>query len=421
MLYELTEKEFDEFSIKHPLTSFQQTSGWAKVKAKNGWGHHFYALKENDNIVAATLVLYKTFYGLFKMYYAPRGMLIDFENTELLKEFTDEIVAKVKSEGGMCFKIDPYVEDQQYDVYGNPVENGYDNRHLIDVLKRLGYEEQLDKNGYPQTTMLHTVYVLDVEGKSEEELLKACESSTKQRIRSYKKSGVTIRELERDELSKFNDLMNLTSKRKAFENRSLSYYEDIYDTFHEDGYVKFIVAEVDVDETIARYEQLKADSEAQIEKLLIKKQNHPNDFNGEGQIKEMENRISSSIRKIEETKRLKAQYGNPIILSGNMDFFWGDREVVSVYGGNNEELFMFNSAYAVYFEMIAYAAKNGYKRFNFYGIPNNPQDTNDETYGVYEHKRGYNGRVERYIGEFDYPVKKMIYRLYKTLLAIRNR
>ncbi|MBR2067238.1 MAG: peptidoglycan bridge formation glycyltransferase FemA/FemB family protein, partial [Solobacterium sp.] len=205
-----------------------------------------------------------------------------------------------------------------------------------------------------------------------------------------------------------------------FANRNLDYYQNIYDAFHEDGSVRFLVAEVNVDDTIARYEKLKADSEKTLEKLNTKKAARPDTFNGDGQINEMEMRISSSIRKIEEMTALKEKYGNPIILSGNMDMFWGNREVVSVYGGNNQELFMFNSAYAMYFEMIAYAAREGYERFNFYGIPNHPLDKDDEMYGVFEHKRGYNGRVERYLGEFDIPIQPTRYKLYKTLLKLRN-
>ncbi|MBR2066731.1 MAG: peptidoglycan bridge formation glycyltransferase FemA/FemB family protein, partial [Solobacterium sp.] len=177
MLVEMTAKEFDSYSYTHPLTSFQQSSAWAKVKEENGWGHHFWGWKENDTIVAAAMVLYKNFFKAFKMYYAPRGLLIDFNNKDVLKSFTQAIVQQIKLEGGMCFKIDPYVEDREYDVYGEPIENGYDNRYIINTLKALGYQEQLDKAGYPDTTMLHTVYVLDVKGKSEEELLAACEAS----------------------------------------------------------------------------------------------------------------------------------------------------------------------------------------------------------------------------------------------------
>ena len=36
MLVELTAEQFDTFSEKHPLTSFQQTSDWAKLKSSNG-------------------------------------------------------------------------------------------------------------------------------------------------------------------------------------------------------------------------------------------------------------------------------------------------------------------------------------------------------------------------------------------------
>ena len=45
-----------------------------------------------------------------------------------------------------------------------------------------------------------------------------------------------------------------------------------------------------------------------------------------------------------------------------------------------------------------FAADNGYKRYNFYGIQDvfNPKG---KDYGVYEFKKGFGGYVEELIGE----------------------
>ena len=87
MLEELTAREFDEFSRHHPLTTYHQTSAWAEVKKYTGWEHRFWGLRKEGKLAAATLVLRKTAGKVFKLYYAPRGFLIDFEDAELLKEF----------------------------------------------------------------------------------------------------------------------------------------------------------------------------------------------------------------------------------------------------------------------------------------------------------------------------------------------
>ena len=41
----------------------------------------------------------------------------------------------------------------------------------------------------------------------------------------------------------------------------------------------------------------------------------------------------------------------------------------------------------------------------------------DSDYGVYDVKRGFGGNTLEYVGEFDLPIKKMLYRIYK----LKNR
>ena len=69
-----------------------QIQEWANLKAKNGWVAHYVGLKDNKKIVAAALLLAKNVPIVKKkMFYSPRGFLIDYNNYELLKTFTKEI------------------------------------------------------------------------------------------------------------------------------------------------------------------------------------------------------------------------------------------------------------------------------------------------------------------------------------------
>ena len=72
--------------------------------------------------------------------------------------------------------------------------------------------------------------------------------------------------------------------------------------------------------------------------------------------------------------------------------------------------------------MIKYAIKNGFKKYNFYGIITY-NDKNNKDYGVYEFKRGFNGYVEKLIGEYEMPISKEYYiiKLYNNLKRIIKR
>ena len=115
---ELTEKEFLEYSKKSPYTSFFQMPDWAEVKKDNGWGHYYVGLKDNKNVVAATLLLYKKIKFFKNMFYAPRGFLIDYDNLELLEEFTRGIKKFLKDKNALFLKINPYIDYQERTVDG---------------------------------------------------------------------------------------------------------------------------------------------------------------------------------------------------------------------------------------------------------------------------------------------------------------
>lgn len=78
----------------------------------------------------------------------------------------------------------------------------------------------------------------------------------------------------------------------------------------------------------------------------------------------------------------------------------------------------FNAQYLIQWEMINYAVKNHYKRYNFYGITGN-FDKNNKDYGMYEFKKGFNGYVIQLIGELQLPITYH-YKLHHLLSFIRK-
>ena len=66
----------------------------------------------------------------------------------------------------------------------------------------------------------------------------------------------------------------------------------------------------------------------------------------------------------------------------------------------------------MYPEMIKDAYKDKVKYVNFLGVKN-IFDENDKDHGVYEVKRGFGGKTIEYIGEFDLPIRPILYKIYK--------
>ena len=88
----LTEKEFIKYSKNHPQASFLQTIELANLKKELGNIPHILGVKEKGKVIAATIILEEKSILGHKTFYAPRGYLIDYDNYELLKFFTEELI-----------------------------------------------------------------------------------------------------------------------------------------------------------------------------------------------------------------------------------------------------------------------------------------------------------------------------------------
>ena len=244
-LIKLDEKKFKKFADKHEQITFHQTKEWADLKKVNNWQAHYIGLEdENKKIVAGALLLAKELPIIKKkMFYSPRGFLIDYKDKKVLKKFTEEIRKYAKKEKAIFIKIDPYVEYQERDNDGKIVEGGYNNQEVVDNLQELGYKF-FGFNLMQDTLQPRWMHVIEINNRTEEEVQKDMESKTRQILRKNEKSGISTYEITRDQLPLFKEIMEHTSDRRDFVDRPLSYYEAMWDNLHDSGILKILIGEI---------------------------------------------------------------------------------------------------------------------------------------------------------------------------------
>lgn len=167
----LEEREFDKFASKHPNSSFYQSSSWGHLKEANGWSMHLLGIKNDNKIIAGTLLLSKKTPIGYDMFYAPRGFLLDYDNYEVLDFFTDNIKKYAKKRKGIFIKIDPYISYQERDINGNIVENGNNNKKAFDNLLRLGYKH-FGFNIMQDTLQPRWMFVTDTKDETIDSIMK---------------------------------------------------------------------------------------------------------------------------------------------------------------------------------------------------------------------------------------------------------
>lgn len=417
-LKQLTEEEFKDFAYHHEQASFLQTVGWGKLKEDNGWKCEFIGMEKKKKIIAATMLLSKMTPIKKKMFYAPHGFLLDYTDFELLDEFVSKMKNYVKENNGIFFKMDPYVMLVERDIDGKKVENGIDHTDVYQHLKELGFVE-INGKVTEQTLQGKWIYWIDINGRSMDEVITP---RIRQVMKKNEKNGVYVREGSYEELDKFKKVMDHISNRREFLSRSLKYYQEMYQALHKEGICKLYFAELNLKEQLDTCKKEK--------KVLDEEYNSKEQDFKDGKIEvnekkfrvrqnELKNAITRLDKSIHEYETLHKEHGDILTLAGIMYMIHGN-EVLSFIGGGYSDYLELQPAYSIHYEMIKYAVENNYRYYNFYGISGNLVES-DPMYGVYLFKRGFGGQVVELMGEFDYPVDKFYYRLYRISYDITHK
>lgn len=408
MLETLTSAEFNEFSKHHSMSTFFQSSYWGELKESTGWVSHIVGIKEKGIIVGASLILAKKI-PLFNKYvfYAPRGFLLDYEDTELLKQFSNELVKYVKKNKGIFLKINPYIIYQQRDINGNIIDNGTNNKKIVNDLISLGFKHNGFTINYGKDLEPRWLSVLDIKDKTEEEVLDNMRGTTRWGINNSYKHGLKIVEVDETRIKDYKNLMVHTGERRGFIDRPLSYYKKMYEVFSKNDNIKILLVEIDMKENLKNLNEQLDRAEIKLKNELVKEKKKENT------IKEYQSQIEAINKKIDEDKEIIEQYGNNVVVAGGLFMTFG-RQVISLFGASYREFMKFNGQYFLNFEMIKYAINNKYDKFNFFGITG---DFTEESsmYGLFNFKRGFNSDVVELIGEFNLVTDKTFNSIYKFM------
>ena len=404
---EITEKEYEKYWENHPLKTFMSAPKIAKLREKTNWKAYFVGVKDNKKLIGAAMLLSHKRKFNVNEFYSPRGFLLDFNNKELLEFFTTEVKEFVKKHNGYVLRIDPYVIYKQRDINGDIVEGGTDNTDIVNYLTSLGFKKVPTKN----MEQVSWMFSLDLEGKTEEEILKEMKPNTRNNIRKAEKLGITMKELSYEELDRFQSIMIETGERKGFSIRNVEYFQNMYNLFHDDEEVKYYVTELNLKEYTKRLEEEKKEKEEKLNNLGDAKYK-------DGERKNILNEIESLNKRIDDSNEIMKSTNKEVItLSGSM-FMLIQPEIIYLSSGNYEEYLKFNSQYLIQWELIKYGIKKGFKKHNFYGIPENINE-HPKDYGIYEFKKGFNGYVEELIGEYELPIT-FHYNIFKLLKKLRG-
>lgn len=390
----LNKKEYDKFVENYPMASFMQEYEWANIK--DNWGNFRCGLYKNKKLVAVCLVLVKKVFKNIKLFYIPRGYLIDFKNYDDLKEMTNQIKRLAKENKAYVVKIDPNFCISDNSFKEQEVEHNYSKNYEIkhNNLIKLGYKhtginKDLHTNFQPQYNIFAPLCDINNNILTSEEVLK-----TYGRIKSYcgnyhSKRGISF-EITND-INRVDDLVTLlkqTEKKQNINLRNKEYFDKIMKNFKDSAYLVF--GNIDLNKYL--------------------------DYLKENNSKE---------ELISEAKNLIKEFGNSMTLSTALILIpknkKGIRTSEYLYAGNSLYLTNLHVSVGLVYEIVKFSIKNNCHYCNLGGVDGNLNDK------LTTFKQRFNGRIMEFTGEYDLPTSliyypiKLFYPILKKLYKLIKR
>ena len=409
---ELTEKEFETFAKKHEQVSYMQTLDLKRFKENNNIKCYLVGVKENKKVVAATLMYSIGSFMKKKRFYSSRGFLIDYNNKKLLTFFVENIKKFIKDKKGMSLTIDPNIIYRTRSSNGEIIDEKANDEVVIN-LKDLGFIH-FGFNKYFETMQVRWVYRLKLEG-TYEELKSNFIKSTRKNIEATYSNGVQIRVGNVDDIKSLSEIFKETAERDQFNTKSYEYYKSMYENMPNN--IKVYMAYINPRLFLERTRE-KLDLELKNNKELEDKMH--TDMVGNKLINKKQvsdNLIIKYKEDIVYANELLKKYPDGVDIGALISVKSGT-DYISLSSGTLTNYKKFYPKYALYDAHIKDAYEMGYKYVNFYGIAGD-FDPSNKYYGIYEFKKGFNGNVVEYIGEFTLPIS-FTYKVFKFLRKIKR-
>lgn len=405
----LDEKEFDSYALTHKYRSYYQSSAYGKTMANFGYNVHYLGIVDDTNkIIGATLILYKEVFMNNKYAYAPRGVLFDYGNSFIVKEFADKIKALLGKQGFMYLKMDPYIPASIRDKDGNMLNINPDLNIIMANLKNADFTFK-GKNLYfeNEKARWEALCLLNV---GADKLFNSFDKKTRHNIRQALNYGIDIFEDDSKDITKLYEFV------KNKHTKPSTYYEKIIENFKDNAKVYY--AYLNTEKFVVNSKRM---YELEIEKNdILNNQIQSAGFNEKEKRrkllnKKMESDKLSNIYKtnlITATNLLK-EFPRGIIIGGALEIIYDNAGYLIIEGFDKKYKHL-NCNYLLKWKMINDAVDNGFKYFNMNAITGDFSAKNRYA-GLNEMKLSYNCLITEYIGEFEIVLNSLSYNIYKSI------
>lgn len=405
----LDETRFDTFASNHPNKNFYQSINYGKMMSKQGHNAYYLGLVDDLNeIKAATLLIVKNNKNdRRKMGYAPRGFLINWNDFDLVKEFTEELKNFLLKRSFTYIKIDPSIIYKEYDYNGNEKINNENNTSFVSKMQSLGYIHLgYNDNLEASKPRWNSLIALDNNIIS---LYNSISKNARKKIKDASIQGIKVYK------GTINDIHILCNMLKN-KNINQDYFYDYYQFFNQNSNFEIYFAKIEpvtfVNSSKNSYEK----EERRNQDLNDMIQNFSTQ-NNEKIINEKiksDNLIAKYKKNMQDAISLFQKHPNGIIIGGAAILKYGNT-ITFISSDLNNEFENYYPNYLLKWHLIQEFAQQGYKIVDFNGIIKDYKSNNNYLENV-----ELSNKIVEYVGEFDLVINKKSYYTGSKLTPILN-
>ena len=390
---ELSYDEFSSFAKEHAIGNFHQSINYALAKAEEGYDYEFIGYEDIGGLRAASLILYKKINGICYGY-APRGFIIDYSDSELLKNFTEGIKDYYSDKEFAFIKINPEIAISKFNNKTKQFEYN-ENYKIVGDLVSLGYTKL--KNNMEFESLLPRVNAIVNLNNFNATMIS---KNTRNKVRKGYRKGLTMEIVEPSKLNIFYEFI------KDKRDKDIYYYNTIYNVFNKTDEVDLVLIKIDY------------------KTGLINSQNQYNyelNVNAELNNRLMNEPFSGVINKKMNSDKLLLTYKNDITeasqkLNSNLETYVAGAMIIKhqnritiQMSGFDKKMNRYAPNYFLYYSILSNYAKN-YKYADLNGVAGD-MSNDSKYYGLNRFKIGFKPDIYEYIGEFDLIIDKASYNI----------
>lgn len=385
-MIEISKEKFEEFANKNQYNNYCQTAYYGMVMSETGFDYSFVAYTTNDlEILASGMFLTKKIGKRYYYAYCPKGYIIDYNNTELVRKFTRNLIKYYKRKKVVFLKINPEIPIAIIDYKNNYERITNENMSILDNLKSLGFKKRKELSPLellqPKMTALINLKEYDI-------------NKLDKKFRSnVLKSETNGLELIIGDSTKIEVLYEFIKNMK---DRDVNYYRNIYNTFKRNELADLLLVKVNYETYLINAKKRVEEEQIRNEELNERLRNDTNERNLNEKMnsdKALEQYKQDVIYATEGMKKNEETY-----IAGAITIKYNNKVSIFIAGVDKNYNYL-NPNYFLHHKILE-MYKNDFDICDINGIADD-FESDSKFKGLNRFKIGFNPEIVEYIGELD--------------------